>query len=781
MHRSKHPFMLLAVAAAVWSLCCCPSTAVSAPVGGNTAFLMADPVHLDASDLGISLMMAMQRIDSLTTQLTQATQQLAQAQEELSLTRQSLQAHVTQSNSRLTELESRANNMELLKPSSSALVTSVLASAAGVTNLERATPGYKNRLFNGEFSIITREVVGQPHITSTVETIADGWQVVYNDGSDNVLQWGPTGPRDWELVGSRTCLQLSMPTGDPSPLTPNQYAIVFQTLPFGAIADFAWGTPSASPVTLSFWVSNKITGTWGGSVRNMAGTRSFPFNYTNTQSGSGNWFRVSFTIPGDTCSTCGWTPQYAYQSDTPAMQVVLTLRAGSNYQCTPKTTWQNANCMTVTGQTPMGTSTTGVSLIQITAVQLEKGSVATAYDFRPYKTELVPAGTMDTLRGAGSGLKNRVINGAFNVDQLRRGAELTVTASTGFVVDRWQMTRAGPNTAGLFAVRQMDGRTTLSIEPPQGFLSYLQIRTLAGVLTPASTDSAYLWHTIERSNVLDFNYGEWDAKPVTLSFMVRSSVPGVYSGALRSRLNPTYARAYVFNYVITAANTWQRIELTIAGEEFDSGLVNRWPRSGVNPEDGAIDVVLNLLAGSSMVAPAASLNQWYNTGLYGTAGQANFAAVTGATILFTGIQLERSPYATAFDARSVATETQLVQRFITSFGFSSTPTLLPAVSLGAGSDDLLFRLRLPVPMRGMPVLTVAGTCEVVQVLIPGGSTTATSGWTWSLYAPESQPSTTGEVTLRAKKNAHGVFGAGGSSLAVHCPTSNDGFILTADI
>jgi hypothetical protein len=62
--------------------------------------------------------------------------------------------------------------------------------------------------------------------------------------------------------------------------------------------DLAWGTASASTVTLSFKVySSSLTGTFGGSILND-GSRSYPFTYTiGTASTLGT--NISVTIAGD--------------------------------------------------------------------------------------------------------------------------------------------------------------------------------------------------------------------------------------------------------------------------------------------------------------------------------------------------------------------------------------------------------------------------------------------------------------------------------------------------
>ena len=44
-------------------------------------------------------------------------------------------------------------------------------------------------------------------------------------------------------------------------------------------ADLAWGTASAKSVTLSFQIYSSLTGTFGGTIQNSAGNRSYPFTY----------------------------------------------------------------------------------------------------------------------------------------------------------------------------------------------------------------------------------------------------------------------------------------------------------------------------------------------------------------------------------------------------------------------------------------------------------------------------------------------------------------------
>ncbi len=142
-------------------------------------------------------------------------------------------------------------------------------------------------------------------------------------------------------------------------------------------ADMAWGTASASTVTLSFWVRSSLTGTFGGSLRNNAGDRSYPFSYTI--SAANTWEQKTITIAGDTTGT------WVGSTNGIAVRVGFSLGAGA----TPSGTagaWASANYLSATGATSV-VGTNGATFY-VTGVQLEKGSTATSFDYRPYGTEL---------------------------------------------------------------------------------------------------------------------------------------------------------------------------------------------------------------------------------------------------------------------------------------------------------------------------------------------------------------------------------------------------------
>jgi hypothetical protein len=142
------------------------------------------------------------------------------------------------------------------------------------------------------------------------------------------------------------------------------------------VSDLGFGSASAKAVTLSYWVKSSLTGLMGGSLRNDSANRSYPFSYTISVANT--WEYKTITIAGDTSGT--WLTTNGI-----GIRLVFSLGCGPSRLGTAGA-WNANNNTGPTGEVPViGTLN---ATWNITGVQLEKGSTATSFDYRPYGTEL---------------------------------------------------------------------------------------------------------------------------------------------------------------------------------------------------------------------------------------------------------------------------------------------------------------------------------------------------------------------------------------------------------
>ena len=285
-----------------------------------------------------------------------------------------------------------------------------------------------------------------------------------------------------------------------------------------------------------------------------------------------------------------------------------------------------------------------------------------------------------------TGFKNRIINGAMTIDQRNAGASVTIgSAINTYITDRFYILAA---QASKLTAQQNAG----SVTPPTGFTNYLGI-TSSSAYTSLSGDYFQLRQVIEGFNIADLGWGTANAKTVTLSFWVYSSLTGQFGGAIRNKPNYTYT--YPFSFTISSANTWQYVTITIAGPNASQGTWNANNTAG-------LEVEFDLGNGSTFLSTA---NSWQSGSFAGVTGDVKLVGTSGATFYITGVQLEVGDTATSFDNRSIGQELSLCQRYTifgTSFqaqGYSSTTTSITGY-------------RSFAPMRAIPTLAYSNTIYV---------------------------------------------------------------------
>ena len=290
------------------------------------------------------------------------------------------------------------------------------------------TFGFKNRIINGDMRIDQRNAGAS--VTQTTGALY------------SVDRFGITGTVTSKFTAQQNAGSVTPPAGFTNYLgitSSSAYSVLtgdlfvcYQRIEGFNAADLAWGTASAATVTLSFWVRSSLTGTFGGSLKNSADNRSYPFTYTI--SAANTWEQKSVTIAGDTSGT--WLTNNGV-----GIQLSFSLGTGSTYSGTAGA-WAGANYLSATGATSV-VGTNGATFY-ITGVQLEKGRVATSFDYRPYTTELqlcqryLPAfNSSGAVQTVGSAYANSTTAGnavmTFAVQPRVVPTGITNTAASGFV------------------------------------------------------------------------------------------------------------------------------------------------------------------------------------------------------------------------------------------------------------------------------------------------------------------------------------------------------------
>jgi hypothetical protein len=316
----------------------------------------------------------------------------------------------------------------------------------------------------------------------------------------------------------------------------------------------------------------------------------------------------------------------------------------------------------------------------------------------PYGTinaDLLVSQSGGSLSADSSVFRNRLINGSQLISQ--RYAGVLQSNINNYITDRWSVAN------GISGVSM--GQSTTA---PAGFTNSLYVTTTTGAAMPVG-NTYNLGQCIEANNVTDLGYGTANAKTVTVSFWVRSSVIGSFALVLNNgnpSLSTPATRSYVTTYTINVADTWEYKTVTIAGDQ--SGT---WNTSGVGI---GLNLAFDLGTGSNF--NTATTNAWQTGNYLRTSSTASIGATTNATFYITGVQLERGSTASSFEYRQYGTELVLCQRYCVLFA-KSTGVSQEIIGAGQawGSTNYWCAVRMPVTMRSYPTMS---------------ATTGTNYWLW---------------------------------------------------
>jgi hypothetical protein len=243
----------------------------------------------------------------------------------------------------------------------------------GLLNSYAQYTGFKNRIINGAMVIDQRNAGALSTVNSTLTYFLDRWAAICGSSGSIAIGLGRITTAPAGFINS-----IYMYTNIAGVQAAGSKCAISQPIEGFNVSDLGWGAAGASTVTLSFWVRSTTIGTHAVSLANATTSATRSYIATFTISVANTWEYKTITIPGDTSGT--WA-----KDNTAGIVVRFDYGSGTNYESTASS-WLSTDSYRTSGCVNL--SNTSGGNILVSGVQLEKGSTATSFDYRPYGTEL---------------------------------------------------------------------------------------------------------------------------------------------------------------------------------------------------------------------------------------------------------------------------------------------------------------------------------------------------------------------------------------------------------
>ena len=249
--------------------------------------------------------------------------------------------------------------------------------------------------------------------------------------------------------------------------------------------------------------------------------------------------------------------------------------------------------------------------------------------------------------------RNKIINGDFKIFQ-RATAATTAGNNTYTTADRWktQISTDGAMTTEQESLSLADQVTT-------GSANAWEIKCTSTDSSIASNQYALFLQSIEAQFLQDALYGTSDAKTLTCSFWVKSSLTGTYGFFVYKSDTTGYFLPIEFS--ISSADTWEKKIIEISPTAGSTTLITS---SGgvINDDNGeGLAIGICLAMGSSYQG---TNNTWTTSGHYTTSNQVNFLSNTSNNFYITSFQVEIGNDATEFETLPFDVQLGRCQRYL---------------------------------------------------------------------------------------------------------------------
>ena len=280
-----------------------------------------------------------------------------------------------------------------------------------------------------------------------------------------------------------------------------------------------------------------------------------------------------------------------------------------------------------------------------------------------------------TLDG-NQGRRNILYNGAMIIWQ--RGTSFADPSDGSYLCDRF------------FAFNNNDGAITFSqstdVPSGQGFKYSLKGDVTTADTSIAASQYVSIDQNIEGQNVVSLDWGSSAAKYITISFWIKSNLTGTYCYSIR---NSALDRAFIKEFTIDTADTWEHKTITIQGDTSGTWLTT----NGIGQRHQ-----ISFAMGSTFQGTADS---WQTTNVVATSNQENILSSTDNEFYLTGWKVEEGTTATPFKHETYGETLAKCQRYF----YKYTGQLWGMQVSRLGGTYARTHIIHPMEMRAAPTLS----------------------------------------------------------------------------